>query len=49
MTATDIHGRQVSSPMCSRPAQPTTSGASAISGTVWDSTTYGSRPRSATA
>ena len=29
------------------PPQPTTSGASATSGTVWDRITYGSRPRSA--
>src|SRR5829696_1645241 len=47
ITATDIHGFQVVPPMCTRPPQPTTSGARATSGTVWDSTTYGSRPRSA--
>jgi hypothetical protein len=47
MTATDIHGSQVK-PSSSFEPQPFTSGASAMSGTVWLSTTSGSTAERAT-
>jgi hypothetical protein len=47
-TAADSHRGHSKAPMCSFPPQLTTSGASAISGTVCDTTRYGRRPRSTT-
>ena len=47
MAATDIHGSQAQEPMWALPPQPTTSGARATSGIVWEMITSGSRPRSA--
>ena len=48
MTETDIHRCQVNPPMCNRPPQLTTSGASAMSGTVCETINQGSSPRSTT-
>ena len=47
-TATDSHRGHSQPPIDSRPPQLTTSGARAISGTVCDTTRYGSRPRRTT-
>ena len=47
MSATDIHRCHSNVPMWMRPPQPTTSGASAMSGTVWLSTTHGTSADSA--
>ena len=47
MSATDIQRCHSSPPRWMRPPQPTTSGASAISGTVWLSTTHGTSADSA--
>ena len=47
MTATDIHGSHSRPKTSSWPPQPTTSGASATNGTVWERITNGSRLRSA--
>ena len=48
MSATDIQRCHSKPPTWIRPPQPTTSGASAMSGTVWLSTTHGSSADSAT-
>ena len=45
-TAADIQRGHTQSPICTLPPHVATSGARAISGTVWDITRYGIRPRS---
>ena len=47
-TATDSHRGHSQPPIDTRPPQLTTSGARAISGTVCETTRYGSRPRRTT-
>ena len=47
-STTDNHRGHCHPNGCSRPLQLTTSGARAISGTVWDTIRYGSRPRRTT-